>query len=288
MIPYDGRVMSDMINQMGGLGLKRNAEEEWESAELKRRKVATYDSMKSPVIVTYVANLRKTKAKMRRNVKRKKLEDKENFPMEVADQIAEMEMLESRPSVGSGFTFSAESGRRKKYVDKANWVKHDDFPRIVKEGWKEDGGVMENKVVELVRRLDSCRKKLLRWSKQEFPNFKIDQLKHQLSICNEGYLTADKMKEAGELVRQIELAWDKEEAYWWQRNVFNSEGPRPLEHALDYVKEVVTAEDNGQLMRQPSTFTSKSLPPSISEENEEAVEPPPSLLVEDFVVATTL
>ncbi|KAI9123409.1 hypothetical protein K1719_004709 [Acacia pycnantha] len=187
----------------------------------------------------------------------------------------------------------------------ANWVTHEGFLQIVKEGWNENGAALEDKVLDLIRRLDSCRRRLERWSKQEFPNFRklIGHLRHQLSICHEGYLNAANLKEAGDLVRQIELAWDKEEAYWWQRSriawlqcgdrntrffhssviqrrqrnkilrlkdergvwledkreinasfscfyrkLFSFEGPRELDQALEYVKEVVTVVDNAQLM----------------------------------------
>ena len=38
-IPYSGIIMSDVINQMDGLRLKRKVEEEWGSIESKRRKL---------------------------------------------------------------------------------------------------------------------------------------------------------------------------------------------------------------------------------------------------------
>ncbi|KAI9098529.1 hypothetical protein K1719_025154 [Acacia pycnantha] len=118
MIPYEGKVMYDIVNQMGGLGLKRHAEEDWESGLLKKRKMEAVSPREKPIIMTYAANLRKTKAKLKRNVKRKKLEDKENITMDDAEQDAEMEVLEADSSVNSSFTFKARGRRRLKYADK--------------------------------------------------------------------------------------------------------------------------------------------------------------------------
>ncbi|KAI9123509.1 hypothetical protein K1719_004809 [Acacia pycnantha] len=120
MIPYSGGVMNNVINQLSGLGLKRSAKEEWESSALKRRKLVLDEPRKSPDIASYAANLRKAKAKLKRDVKRKKCGDKENIPAEVAEQDADMEVLETAAPEGSVFIFKAKGGRRRKCADKGS------------------------------------------------------------------------------------------------------------------------------------------------------------------------
>ncbi|KAI9097569.1 hypothetical protein K1719_025340 [Acacia pycnantha] len=162
MIPYSGGVMNNVINQLSGLELKRSADEEWESSTLKRRKLMLDEPRKSPDIASYASNLRKAKAKLKRDVKRKKSGDKENIPAEVAEQDADMEVLETAAQK------ALCSFLRRKGVG---------------------GGSVLTKEIN-------------------------GHLQHELSICHEGHLNVVNLKESGELVRQIELAWDKEEAYW--------------------------------------------------------------------------
>ncbi|KAI9084511.1 hypothetical protein K1719_033499 [Acacia pycnantha] len=91
---------------------------------------------------------------------------------------------------------------------------------IVHVGWNEVDGVVEDRVLDLVRRLQACQKKLVLWSKSEFPNFRkaIDQLKIKLGRCYSGGMSAARLEEAEEIVKQIEEAWRNEETYWWQRS----------------------------------------------------------------------
>ncbi|KAI9080922.1 hypothetical protein K1719_037083 [Acacia pycnantha] len=167
-------------------------------------------------------------------------------------------------------------------------------------------GVLADRVQDLIRRLEVCKKRLLRWSKKEFPNFMkvVEHLRQQLVDCSKGVMTAEKLSKSEELVAQIEGAWDQEEVYWWQRsriawlncgdrntkffhtsviqrrqrnkllrlkdvngvwledraginktlsdfyqNLFRSEGLRPMDQAIAYVKAVVSTEDNDQLTR---------------------------------------
>ncbi|KAI9071980.1 hypothetical protein K1719_046063 [Acacia pycnantha] len=102
----------------------------------------------------------------------------------------------------------------------AYWVEHDDFLHIVEKGWNEVVGIAEDKVLDLIQRLDACRRRLIEWNRREFPNFRkvIDLLKKESSLCYAGKLNAKKLVEAEALVKQIEEAWDKEEVYWWRRS----------------------------------------------------------------------
>ncbi|KAI9111245.1 hypothetical protein K1719_017856 [Acacia pycnantha] len=102
----------------------------------------------------------------------------------------------------------------------ANWAQHEDYLQIVHEGWRWVDEVNDENVLELIRRLDACRERLISWSKKAFPNFKkiISYLRRSLSNCYRGYMSVEKLTEAEELVGQIEDVWRKEEVYWWQRS----------------------------------------------------------------------
>ncbi|KAI9078231.1 hypothetical protein K1719_039845 [Acacia pycnantha] len=102
----------------------------------------------------------------------------------------------------------------------AYWVEHDEFQYIVEKGWNEVFWIVEDKVLDLIRRLDACRKRLIEWNRREFPNFKrvIELLRKELSLCYARNLNAEKLVEAEVLVKKIEEAWGKEEMYWWQRS----------------------------------------------------------------------
>lgn len=107
----------------------------------------------------------------------------------------------------------------KSFKFEASWTQHDGYLHIVEVGWNDVVGAVNDRILDLIRRLDACRRKLVVWSRREFPNFRrvIDQLRRDLSSCYDGPLTDEKLLEAETLVRQIEDAWDKEESYWWQR-----------------------------------------------------------------------
>ncbi|KAI9074056.1 hypothetical protein K1719_043983 [Acacia pycnantha] len=96
-------------------------------------------------------------------------------------------------------------------------VTHDDYIQIVEKGWNVAEGIASDRVLDLIRRLGECRKKLLEWSRRAFPNFRkvIEQLRKELSLCYEGPFTNEKLGEAEALVQQIEEAWGREETYWW-------------------------------------------------------------------------
>ncbi|KAK4252603.1 hypothetical protein QN277_014354 [Acacia crassicarpa] len=102
----------------------------------------------------------------------------------------------------------------------ANWVAHRDFCEVVKKAWNEVEEVLEDKLRELCARLEACRKRLVAWSRREFPNFRkvIDLLRCELRNCHSGILTAEKLQQAENLIKHIDEAWDNEERYWWQRS----------------------------------------------------------------------
>ncbi|KAI9119542.1 hypothetical protein K1719_009418 [Acacia pycnantha] len=101
----------------------------------------------------------------------------------------------------------------------AIWVQHEDFQSIVSEGWLGGKLINVDKMRDLINRLTVCRKKLMYWSKEVFPDFRkaIDLLRQRLTHCTSGVLTLEKLNEAEVLTRQIEDVWAKEESYWWQR-----------------------------------------------------------------------
>ncbi|KAK4263572.1 hypothetical protein QN277_028965 [Acacia crassicarpa] len=102
----------------------------------------------------------------------------------------------------------------------ANWIQHEDFLEVVRKGWNEVEGPAENRLSDLVKRLEACKKKLVAWSKIAFPNFKrlIDQLKRKLDQYQSSILTEQAVREAEEVTRELEVAWAQEESYWWQRS----------------------------------------------------------------------
>ncbi|KAI9079218.1 hypothetical protein K1719_038823 [Acacia pycnantha] len=249
MVPFNGEIINDVINVMTGLGIKRNAEGELMPEVLKRRKVCVWEAEPPiPAISSYANNLRKIKKKLGCNGKRKVRGEKENI-LEEEEQVDEaMVDLELPESVGDTFVFKAKRGRKKKTTSEdpvgsdhhalvidccfsedkapktfkfeAYWVEHDDFLHIVENSWNEVVGVAEYKVLDLIRRLDACRKRLIEWNRRAFPNFRkvIDFLRKGLSLCYTGNLNVEKLVEAENLVKQIEEAFDKEEVYWWQRS----------------------------------------------------------------------
>ncbi|KAK4259744.1 hypothetical protein QN277_006045 [Acacia crassicarpa] len=100
----------------------------------------------------------------------------------------------------------------------ANWTQHDDFVCIVERGWYSVDGEVKNKVQDLIHRLEACKKKLIEWSRKEFPNFRkvIDHLHRELNCCYMGTFNAEKLLLVENLVHQIEEAWEREETCWWQ------------------------------------------------------------------------
>ncbi|KAI9089571.1 hypothetical protein K1719_029176 [Acacia pycnantha] len=80
IIPYCGKEINAVINSLSCLGLKRSAADAGECAEPKRRRMIKVISDPGAGISSYANNLRKTKAKIKRSVKKRTRGEKENFP----------------------------------------------------------------------------------------------------------------------------------------------------------------------------------------------------------------
>ncbi|KAI9080853.1 hypothetical protein K1719_037162 [Acacia pycnantha] len=265
IVLYNGGVLGEITNGMKGLGLKRNAEDRWGSSLSKEGRKWMKSSVPSDHFA-YAKNARKSKARIRRNIVKKRKGDKENILEEETNLEDENMAIADEGSGDSGFIFKARRGRRKKissegsdhhalvvycyyqerkgtrpFKFEANWVHHDNFLQIVENGWNEVEGTVDDRVAYLVRRLMACKQKLIAWSSKEFPNYRkvIAHLRHMLSCCHKGIMTAEKLVTAENLAKQIEEAWSMEES---------SAGSRPMEQALDYVKVVVSDSDNARLM----------------------------------------
>ncbi|KAI9110475.1 hypothetical protein K1719_018341 [Acacia pycnantha] len=237
MVVYNGEILSEVINRIGGLGLKRAVNEEWEAPVPKRSKTERVVSEPKPAVSIYAENLRKTKARIKRNVKRKGKGIKEA----TAGDDMELEGVGLSPilktEMTGEFVFRAEpigsdhhaliidccyqeTKGNKTFQFEAIWTEHENFLPVVREGWREVEGEVEDKVMDLARRLKACQQKLWAWSKQEFPHFRgvISQLRHKLNDCYKGQMTEETLVAAEDLIRQIEETWRKEESYWWQRS----------------------------------------------------------------------
>ncbi|KAI9106797.1 hypothetical protein K1719_022325 [Acacia pycnantha] len=181
LVLYKGGVLKEVINGLSGLNLKRNAAEDWESSQPKRHRQVTAASDATTDISIYTNNLRKAKIRVKRYAKRKGKMEKENLP---EDEMWLDEVLD------------------------------DDVDGVaMNSGWNETTEPAYDGVVDLVHRLEAYQKRLLQWSKAEFPNFRkvIERLRNMLSICHRGIMFAEKMLEAEDLARQIEETWHKEE-----------------------------------------------------------------------------
>ncbi|KAI9112656.1 hypothetical protein K1719_016322 [Acacia pycnantha] len=208
IVLYNGGVLGEITNGMKGLGLKRNAEDRWGSSLSKRRKKMDEELSPKLTISAYAENLRKSKARIRRNIVKKRKGDKENILEEETNLEDENMAIADEGSGDSGFIFKARRDRRKKistegsdhhalvvycyyqerkgtrpFKFEANWVHHDNFLQIVENGWNEVEGTVDDRVAYLVRRLMACKQKLIAWSSKEFPNYRkvIAHLRHMLS-----------------------------------------------------------------------------------------------------------
>ncbi|KAI9074260.1 hypothetical protein K1719_043745 [Acacia pycnantha] len=146
IIPYCESSLREVINGIGGLGLKCSAEADLEVPSTKRRRLIAGDPEGlGNAISTYAGNLSKVKSRLKRQGKRKGRSAKENIPMEILEWKEEMEASDPPSTDGQGFVFKAKGGRWKKmeavaprtFKFEANWVKHVDFLKVVSNSWKE-------------------------------------------------------------------------------------------------------------------------------------------------------
>ncbi|KAI9075038.1 hypothetical protein K1719_042988 [Acacia pycnantha] len=195
IVPYSGKALNEVICGISALGLKR------------------------------------VKARVRKTAKRKIRGEKENIPEEDCPGDEAMEDAREPHAEATDFVFKAKRGRKKKCLaegevsrrpQRSSDLKQTGFNMwilmIVRKSWNEGAGVLDDKILDLIRRLDSCRKGLMVWNREEFPHFQklIVQLRGQLADCYGGPMTAGKLLEAERLVKQIEETLDREETYWWK------------------------------------------------------------------------
>ncbi|KAI9077486.1 hypothetical protein K1719_040557 [Acacia pycnantha] len=224
LVVYDGCAMKEVLNGMNSLGLKREAVEDWESSESKRRKSEEKKSNPLADISNYANNLRKVMAKIRRSNRKKGTVMQKIIQRRGSYRIGRWRNLTN--PVGSDHHILVidccflEVKAPSSFRFEANWIKHEDFLEVVRIGWNEVEADAENRLTDLVGRLEACKKKLVTWSKRAFPNFKrlIEQLKRKLDRYNIGILTEQIVREAEEVTRELEEAWAHEEVYWWQRS----------------------------------------------------------------------
>ncbi|KAI9083556.1 hypothetical protein K1719_034498 [Acacia pycnantha] len=245
MVLYDGEALNEVTGGLKNLGLKRTAEAELMPLTFKRRKL-TKKEQGSPksAISCYADSLKKGKARMRKTAKRKLRDEKENMLEEVLCPDDTMEDSLDADPLGTTFVFKAKGGRRKRnaiearitmprwlilysceskspksFKFEANWTQHEGFLQIVEQGWNDVVGIVDDRILDLIRRLDACRKKLVEWSRREFPNFRkvVEHLRKNLASCYEGTLTEAKLLEVKGQLGRLKMQ-DKEESYWWQRS----------------------------------------------------------------------
>ncbi|KAI9109966.1 hypothetical protein K1719_019007 [Acacia pycnantha] len=112
MILYNGGVLGEVINGINVLGLNRNAEEGWDSSMSKRQRLVEGKLSPKSDISAYAANLRRTKARIKRNTKRKRKGGKENFPDEVMELEEENLVDADVSTLEADFVFKAGGSKR--------------------------------------------------------------------------------------------------------------------------------------------------------------------------------
>ncbi|KAI9100792.1 hypothetical protein K1719_024154 [Acacia pycnantha] len=295
MVVYSGQILTEMINGIKCLGLERQVMEEDDKMDQKRKKLAIMETNLAKDIFDYATCLRKTKARIKRNGKRKRKKDKENLVEEVTDYDEDMGDAADLKALGSEFIFRAKrlrvhmcnnrpgaivrerldlafgnvefrnefdhalvfnvepvgSDHHALIVDcwfcddkfpkhikfEAAWAQHEDFLKIVGEGWNDVEGHLNNRLNDLIRRLATCQKWLVKWSRfietDKQLNLSASRLKttcwfgmttkfsviaKSYIIVRAGQMSSAGLKEAEDLVKQLKEAWVREESYWWQRS----------------------------------------------------------------------
>ncbi|KAK4260870.1 hypothetical protein QN277_003933 [Acacia crassicarpa] len=113
IVPYSEGPLKEVINGFRGLGLKRSAGEDLKIPNTKRRRLRD-EGPKCEIneISVYAENLRKTKARLKRQGKRKARGNKENIPMKLLDSEEMMDVPVSLNTEDQGFVFRAKGGRQ--------------------------------------------------------------------------------------------------------------------------------------------------------------------------------
>ncbi|KAI9127895.1 hypothetical protein K1719_000888 [Acacia pycnantha] len=117
IIPFNGKVLNEVINVLDGLGLKRNVEEELVSVMAKKRRMGSLrNDIPMSIVSSYADSLKKSKTKTMINSKRKICGEKENLMEEELELDEEMTDHVLPIAVETTFVFKAKRGRKKKTV----------------------------------------------------------------------------------------------------------------------------------------------------------------------------
>ncbi|KAK9932561.1 hypothetical protein M0R45_019793 [Rubus argutus] len=103
----------------------------------------------------------------------------------------------------------------------AMWVSDPDCFDVVQRSWSAGGS--HNPYLLLSQKLGSCRRNLINWSKEKFPNNVklIEGLNRELAVLQETQMNVvDRGREA-EIIGAIGRLWTNEELYWKQRSRVN-------------------------------------------------------------------
>ncbi|KAF7822883.1 reverse transcriptase [Senna tora] len=103
------------------------------------------------------------------------------------------------------------------------WLSHPEYREVMRKGWFNSGALWEDFILELLRRLEDCKKGLIEWSKKAFPNNRkvLSDLSQQLRDCYEDTFTEEKKAAVEKILRDMEEVWDREELFWFQRSRVN-------------------------------------------------------------------
>ncbi|KAI9120895.1 hypothetical protein K1719_007928 [Acacia pycnantha] len=223
MILYSGGVLSEVIEGINCLGLKRSAEEVWDSSVAKRCKLEVVASNVKPAISVFTEKLRKNKARVKRFAKRKCKAGKENL---VEDDLCLDEAMEAAVEdspMDSGFVFKAGRGKRHKETAEGSRPPCLDFGFFViarKDG--EEIYWWQRSVVAWLVDGDRNTRFFHASVIQRRQRNKILRLKR-----DNGTWVEDRV--------DINRAFSS-----FYVHLFVSGGTRPMEEALSYIKEVVS------------------------------------------------
>ncbi|KAK4259188.1 hypothetical protein QN277_005544 [Acacia crassicarpa] len=103
------------------------------------------------------------------------------------------------------------------------WVSHGNFLDVIKGCWRNSSDQDHSVLETFVSNLKRCRKRLIAWSKKEFPNSgkTIEPLKTHLDELTQVVRTPDIARGIANIKGDLERLLECEEQYWWQRSRIN-------------------------------------------------------------------